>query len=429
MPHEVAMNLVRLITDNIEDEYVRDTFTTVVLKLVMEQPLKMPLVTGVVLFAYAEKAEAIQDIVNKAGEQLQEYLDKGLWREVKLMLRFLASLSQVFEEDGVLPILDELFSRAVDLQTASQEDCVGIELVKIILLTIPYLMASTSDQSIRQKAADLLEKTDIVASTPHALESLVEPCLEISDERERPMIFPSTISILQRQLQDEATNGWPLACILRVYDPSYKSRVGANTNGESNGESHSKLSFPSITVPSPINPGPKALFPELFFSMFADLEVESVPPTSNIASVLMRDVCVDTINLLDFNRSAVAKFLYAFDNFWPQNSFTARKTLFDALRTIEPGRPTWKPEDVAVDAVFSQLLLLPSPEHKLVYYHSIVTELCMFDSGAIAPTLGRVIRPLYRNMDVLDLELGFRFTDWFAQQLSNFEFRWKWIEW
>jgi nuclear cap-binding protein subunit 1 len=340
-------------------------------------------------------------------------------------------LSQVFEEDGVLPILDELFSRAVDLQTASQEDCVGIELVKIILLTIPYLLASTSDQSLRQKAAELLEKTDIVASTPHALESLVEPCSEVADEREKPMIYPSTISILQRQLQDEAANSWPLACILQVYDPSYKSRVGTNlnTNGESNGETSSKLSFPSITVPSPINPGPKALFPELFFSMFADHEVESVPPTSNIASTLMRDVCVDTINILDFNRSKVAQFLYSLDNFWPQNLFAPRKTLFDTLRTMEPGQPTWKPEDVAVDSVFSQLLLLPYPEHKVVYYHSIITELCMFDSGAIAPTLGRVIRPLFRNMDILDLELGFRFMEWFAQQLSNFEWRWKWIEW
>lgn len=41
---------------------------------------------------------------------------------MKLVLRFLACLQGVLDGDGVFPILDELFSRAVDLQTASSED-------------------------------------------------------------------------------------------------------------------------------------------------------------------------------------------------------------------------------------------------------------------------------------------------------------------
>lgn len=38
------------------------------------------------------------------------------------MLRFLACLEGIFEGEGMLPLLDELFSRAVELQTASDED-------------------------------------------------------------------------------------------------------------------------------------------------------------------------------------------------------------------------------------------------------------------------------------------------------------------
>lgn len=89
---------------------------------VVEQPLKIPFVAGTVLYANAEKSDVAQDILNRAGPLCQEALDAGDWRSFKLLLRFLACLAPLFKEDGVVPILDELFNRAVDLQTASSED-------------------------------------------------------------------------------------------------------------------------------------------------------------------------------------------------------------------------------------------------------------------------------------------------------------------
>lgn len=434
MPHEQAMNVARLVCDNWEDEYVRDAFCTVCLTLVHEQPFKIPYVASVVLFAHGEKADVAKDVIERAGSQLQEHIEQGQWRDVKLVLRFLASLTRLFPEDGIFPILDELFGRAVDLQTASAEDTVGVELVKIILLTIPYLLATAGDGSMRQKAAELLERTDVIASTPHELESLVDPYPALNDDTERSMACPSVISILQRQLQDELANGWPLKCIPRIYDPSLKpsarnGNMNGDSHGDADGEAATQVTFPSITVLSPINPGSKKFFPDLYFSVYADQEVESVPPTSNVASVLMRDTVVDTINILDFNREQTSKFLNIVDNFWAENTFAPKATPFDKLRNMEPDRPSWKQEDVAIDAVFSQIFTLPAPEHKLVYYHSLITEICKISPQAIAPSLGRAIRFLYRSLEQMDLELAYRYMDWFAHHLSNFEFRWKWTEW
>lgn len=138
---------------------------------------------------------------------------------------------------------------------------------------------------------------------------------------------------------------------------------------------------------------------------------------------------VDTVNCLDFNREASAKYLIELDCYLPPNLFAKRATPFDRLKDAEPGQPTWKAEDLAVDAVFSQLLKLPCPEHKEVYYHSIITACCTIAPQAIAPSLGRAIRFLYRGLSIMDLELGYRFMDWFAHHLSNFDFRWKWPEW
>lgn len=402
---------------------------------VVEQPLKIPFVAGAVLYANDTKSDVGQEFASRAQPEVQQALDTGDWRSFKLLLRFLALLSPMFEEDGVVPILDELFNRAVDLQTASSEDAVGLELVKIILFTIPYLLVNAPENpTLQQRASELLEKTEIVASAPHTLEALVDPYPTIEEGQEKPMSFGSVLLLLQRQLQAEASNGWPLACIPRVFDPSAKAngKPDSESNGDANGDAEhtsTKHAFPNVAVPSPVNPGPVNLFPEVFFSVYADQDIESVPPTSNVASSLIRDAIKDTINILDYNRNAVSKILIEQDNYWSPGIFTRRETQFDKLRDFSEGVSTWKPEDVGIDTIFSQIMLLPTPEHRLVYYHSIVTELCKLSPGAIAPSLGRAIRFLFRSLEAMDLELAYRFMDWFAHHLSNFEFRWKWGEW
>ncbi len=138
---------------------------------------------------------------------------------------------------------------------------------------------------------------------------------------------------------------------------------------------------------------------------------------------------VDTINTLDFNRHATAKFLADVDCYFAPGTFVKRATPFDKLKEMAGDGSTWKPEDVAVDAVFSQMFQLPTPAHKLVYYHSVLTESCKIAPAAVAPSLGRAIRFAYRNIEFVDLELAGRFMDWFSHHLSNFGFTWKWTEW
>jgi len=89
---------------------------------ILEQPFKVPFVAAIVLGINPKKPEIAQEMLSRAAKAMQENLQKGAWREVKLVLRFLACLQGLLEGDGVFPILEELFSRAVDLQTASSED-------------------------------------------------------------------------------------------------------------------------------------------------------------------------------------------------------------------------------------------------------------------------------------------------------------------
>ena len=276
---------------------------------------------------------------------------------------------------------------------------------------------ASSATGFESQALALLEKTDIIASTPHILEALVDPYPGTDEANTHEPT--SMISILQRQLQSEASNGWPLACIPRPW----KNQAFASI------EVPSKYPLPEIAIPSPVVPGTRPRLPEVYFTVYAGQDFETVPPETEIASSLIRDALVDTINILDFNRNMTAKFLIDIDSYFGSTTFIKRATAFDKLREIGEGIPTWKPEDVAVDAVFSQLFQLPVTEHKLVYYHSVLTEVCKIAPAAIAPCLGRAIRYLYKNIDDMDLELQHRFMDWFAHHLSNFGFTWKWTEW
>ncbi|KAH6626975.1 MIF4G like-domain-containing protein [Chaetomium sp. MPI-SDFR-AT-0129] len=420
--HEEVQSIATLFTDNWEDELLRGNFVDLVLQLAVEQPLKTPFVAAVVLLANTTRPEVVDLLLAKIVALVEEKIGSGEWRDVKLYLKLLGCLQSCLDGEGVFPVLEELFARAVDLQTASSEDTIGTEIVKIILLTLPYVMAAAPGQWV-QKAADLMEKTEIIASEPQTLQALIEPYQPEAEEQNPPQ-SQSLIGLLQSQLQNEANNGWALSCLPRPWDLPIEE-----VEQRSKLDDATKHALPTITIPEAVVAGPRPLFPEIYFSVYANQEVESVPPLNNVAASLIRDALVDTINVLHFNRNITARHLIDLDCYFSPRTFAARATPFDKLREIGPNKSTWKPEDVAVDAVFSQLFQLPTPEQKLVYYHSVLTESCKLAPAAIAPSLGRAIRYLYRNTPRLDLELSSRFMDWFAHHLSNFGFTWKWTEW
>lgn len=88
----------------------------------VEQPLKIPFIAAIVLLVNVKKPELAEDVLKKIGPALQDYIDEGCWREVKLCLRFLGCLQGLFGGEGVFGVLDELFQRASELQTESSED-------------------------------------------------------------------------------------------------------------------------------------------------------------------------------------------------------------------------------------------------------------------------------------------------------------------
>jgi nuclear cap-binding protein subunit 1 len=320
--------------------------------------------------------------LKRVATRTQQALDAGHWKEFKLLLRFLACLQSLYDGDGVFALLGQLFDTVVDLQSANENDTVGIELVKIILLTIPYALVSGGAR-FHEQVQELLKNTGIVAGNMLPMESLIHSYSAETDNT--PLAYHSVLGLLHSQLLNEAENGWTFSCIPR-FDPYVLRKTVGEESLPSAPQTHP---FPAITIPSPVNPGPNALFPEAYFSLFANQEVETIPKITDIASSLLRDAIVDTIDQLDFNREGAAKFLVEVDNFWSENTFAKRGVPVDKFKDIVGDREVFKSEDMIIDAIFSQLFKLPVPEHKLVYYHSLITQCCKTAPAAIAPSLGK----------------------------------------
>ncbi|KAK7190190.1 hypothetical protein PSPO01_03911 [Paraphaeosphaeria sporulosa] len=422
LPQDEAIEIAEYLRDHFDEEDARGEFYDTLLQLIVEQPFKIPFVAAVIFYGNQAKIEIASEAIKLVGDRLQETFNAGQWKEFKLFLRFFACLQPLFEEDGIFALLGQLFDTVVDLQSANENDVVGIELVKIILLTIPYALVSGGSR-YHEKAGELLSNTGIVAGNMVPMESLIHT---YDNENEDKVIgYHSIIGILQQQLTKESENGWEIACIPKFDAEALQKKQSEDTLPTAP-PTHA---FPTFIIPSPVNPGPKPLFPEAYFSLFANHENGTVPKTEDIAASLIRDAIVDTIDQLDFNREAAAKFLIELDSYWSLDTFAKRGTPFDKFREVVGDKVMYKSEDMIIDAIFSQLFKLPTADHKLVYYHSLITSCCKLAPQAIAPSLGRAIRTVYQSLHVLDLELTYRFLDWFTHHLSNFEFRWRWAEW
>ena len=138
------------------------------------------------------------------------------------------------------------------------------------MLTLPYLLINP-DTYLHEKASEILnEKTAIVASGAPPFDDIISPYVPIESGH-----VPSTqnaLSLLQTQLQNEAANNWEMSFMMRPYQPKPVEVDGMD--GDVEDTATKKHPSTSIAEPEGINPGPRTLFPEVYFSLYADQDIE-----------------------------------------------------------------------------------------------------------------------------------------------------------
>lgn len=82
-----------------------------------------------------------------------------------------------------------------------------------------------------------------------------------------------------------------------------------------------------------------------------------------------------------------------------------------------------------IETVLENLLTLPSPNVRPIYYGTIFIDLFKAQPNLMPPLLGTAVNALFHRIGRLDLELTERLLDWFTFHLSNFAYVWPWVAW
>ncbi|KAK9365767.1 MIF4G like-domain-containing protein [Lipomyces kononenkoae] len=397
------------------DGEVAENLFSLFVNISIEQPLKV--------FSLAAALQCINNTESTQGaavvkhivERTQGYINAGDWNKVKLVLRFLIMLKPIIANfEAIAGFVERLLERAIELKKLSTgRNSLAEEVYRVVLLTIPYLVVSDSSEEMKKKAAELLEKSkDFNLYAAVKVEELLNPFVD----GEAPYRLSDSLELVHIQLGNLVDADWELQLI---YD--YSSIVPASD--------FEKHPIEELQLPESLSSSNQSMSPEVFLKFYTNQQVETTPPVERIESTIFRDLLTDTLVNLSFNRQEVARQLIWFDNFLRPGLFAPRETSLERLSQAKPGSSTWKPEDVAVEAVLAELFRLPKSLVKSVYFHSVLIEACILAPHAIAPVFGRAIRFLYSHLEHLDVQVIHLYADWFAHHLSNFGFTWKWREW
>lgn len=142
----------------------------------------------------------------------------------------------------------------------------------------------------------------------------------------------------------------------------------------------------------------------------------------------LRSIILDTVHIFEVNRKECARLLLAIRQHLTLDTF---KPLKAPAEGEAPPVSTLSLESLIISTILSVMFTLPTPPHDLIYYGSVITELCKLSPNTVAPPVGRAVRKLFTLLGTegLDNEIARRAAEWFAIHLSNFGFQWMWKEW
>ncbi|XP_042446819.1 nuclear cap-binding protein subunit 1-like [Zingiber officinale] len=86
-------------------------------------------------------------------------------------------------------------------------------------------------------------------------------------------------------------------------------------------------------------------------------------------------------------------------------------------------------EYLMAETIFSQLMFLPQPPFRPIYYTLVIIDLCKALPGAFPAVVAGAVRALFDRIADLDMECRTRLILWFSHHLSNFQYFWPWEEW
>ncbi|KAG7950817.1 hypothetical protein I3843_13G135700 [Carya illinoinensis] len=378
---------------------------------VEQLPHKIPLYGTLVGLMNLENEDFVRKLVENTQTNLQDALDSGNCNRIRILMRFLTVLmcSKVLQPSSLVVAFETLLSSAattVDEEKGnpSWQACADFY-ITCILSCLPWGGAELVEQVPEEIERVMVGVEAYLSIRRHASDRGLS-FFEDDDEAKNGLGEKDFLEDLWSRIQDLSNNGWKLDSVPRPH-LSFEAQLVSGKSHEFGPISCPEQPHSPSTL-SGITHGKQRHEAELKYpqrirrlNIFPASKAEDLQP---IDRFIVEEYLLDVLFFFNGCRKECAAFMV--------------------------GLPVpFRYEYLMAETIFSQLLLLPQPPFRPMYYTLVIIDLCKALPGAFPAVVAGAVRALFEKIADLDMECRTRLILWFSHHLSNFQFIWPWEEW
>lgn len=418
---ELQNNLKKMqnILDNDYSKFP-DTVQNTLKACVTELPAKAPVYGTLIGLLNTSSHDVVSQLMTGFNKSLETAILNAKWFELKQFLRFYSELvnSNVILPSSYCGLLNDLLT-VLDHpnQLRQRLDCI----VYVVLATLPWCGKELSERNPAE-LDQILKKIEIYMQRRGNV-----PVLNILKQYNGVKYDARNEDVLAHiwnLIEELKSKSWDLPLIPKLYQWFDQEFTGALQH-----------ELPKFNVPQHtdemtyITPQPTMRI--LIDEDGASLPV--IPSHDSIEYFILQETISDTMELFEVNRKDCAKYLLGIANSFQSKFFKTTPPPSSSddrdMDIVEEEANRWNLSDLLMEATFSQMLRLPTPPVRQVFYSCVFIELCRAESATFPMALGRGVKTLFDRLPYMDVECIHRLWSWFSHHLSNFGFQWDWKAW
>ncbi|KAI3456671.1 hypothetical protein Pfo_013334 [Paulownia fortunei] len=388
-----------------------DDILSFLLQCAEQLPHKIPLYGTLVGLLNLEDEDFVRRIVENTHENLQVALDSGNCNRIRILMRFLTVLmcSKVLQPSSLVVLFETLLSSAAttvdeDKGNPSWQACADFY-ITCVLSCLPWGGAELVEQ-VPEEIDRVMVGIQAYMSIRRHVSDAGCCAFEYIDDSSQGDGAKDFLEDLWSRIQDLSNKGWKLDSVPRPHLSFEPQLVG--------GKSHDfgPLNCPELPDPPASATGiaygkqkheAELKYPQRIrrLNIFPASKTEDLQP---IDRFVVEEYLLDVLFFLNGSRKECASSMV--------------------------GLPVpFRYEYLMAETIFSQILLLPQPPFKPIYYTLVIMDLCKALPGAFPAVVAGAVRSLFDKIADLDMECRTHLILWFSHHLSNFQFIWPWEEW
>ncbi|KAM1277887.1 hypothetical protein FF1_030243 [Malus domestica] len=382
-----------------ELEHSPDDVSQYLIQCAEQLPHKSPLYGTVIGLLNLENEEFIRKVVKNTQTNFQDALDSGNCNKIRILMRFLTVMmcSKVIHPSSLVVVFETLLSSAattVDEEKGNPSWQSRADFyITCILSCLPWGGAELIEQ-VPEEIERVMVGVEAYLSIRKRASDTGLSFFEDDDENAREPSDKDFLEDLWGRIQVLSSNGWKLDSVPRPH-LSFEAQLVA-------GKSHE---FGPISCPD--QPAMPSTMSNITYGKQKH-DAEFIYPQR-----------IRRLNIFPESKT---------EDVQPMDRFIVEDR--KECASYMAGLPVpFRYEYLMAETIFSQLLMLPQPPFRTIYYTLVIIDLCKALPGAFPAVVAGAVRALFDKMADLDMECRTRLILWFSHHLSNFQFIWPWEEW